>query len=151
MCQSKKEENPLPNLVGKSEAHPSSLSHSLSLSLSLSLDSLSHFMNNTPNLSLSLTLSSFPLALFTFLVDSSPGQQCLRLRAGSLPAGSSLSPSHPLFLSLSPTLSAFALLSVPLSPSLSHFQAQQSQLYEDAWGVFSLSLQSFLRHDRKRE
>ena len=131
MCQSKKEENPLPNLVGKSEAHPSSLSHSLSLSL----DSLSHFMNNTPNLSLSLTLSSFPLALFTFLVDSSPGQQCLRLRAGSLPAGSSLSlsPSPSLPHSL-PSL-YYLSLSRPLSLTFRH----NSHSYMKMHGGSSLS------------
>ena len=107
-CRTKAEKrrNPLPVLLAKAKAH-----------LHTHPYSLSHFMNNTPNVSSPLSLS------LCVPHHSSPGQQCLRLRAGSLPAGFSLS------LSLS-------LLSI-ICPSLS--EALQSQLYEDAWGVFSHS------------
>ena len=60
--------------------------------------SLSLFMNNTPNLSrFSFHLSFYQIFSFLFLVDSSPGQQCLPMRAGSLPAGFSACFSISLF------------------------------------------------------
>jgi hypothetical protein len=112
----KKEKNPLPNLVGKSAAHSHPSSH-FSISLSFHEQHPQSFPFLFPSFFLSNLFFSLSRRQFTGPTMSS--------NAGGISARG--------FFSLLLYLSLFPLF-------LSLFQAQQSQLYEDAWGVFSLSL-----------
>ena len=119
MCQSKKEENPLPNLVGKSEAHPSSLSLSLSLSI------LSPISWTTPRISLSLAHS--------LLLSTRPFYVSRRQFTG------------PTMSSTAGRISAcgFLPLSLPLSPfyylSLFEWSAAVTVIWRCMGGLLSLT------------
>lgn len=89
-------------------------------------------MNNTPNV-------SFPLSVSRLFVPSFFSLFCRRFTGPtkSLSAGGISARGFPARVWVS-EFSEWVCVYVFLSPS--HFQAQQSQLYEDAWGVLSLSL-----------